>query len=217
MWPRGKASSVVAPGFIRSHLTFCEELRNNMTLDFPESPAPFGERHASQGPGCFHYRLAGMHGICYGSLRVALTPMQEWQKFDFWSPHRRPQYTLCFPPLPQRNQGGKWSRRCFNRPGNEDPASLGLFFPRQGYPVGMAPSARRQKLDIEAYPLCDPRLASWLCHVLSPRKTAIRFFCFLSERTGGHVSEGSCADHTNPWLVLAITCGFLKKILFSSA
>lgn len=46
IWPGGKAPSVAAPGFIRPHLTFCEGLRNNITLDFPESPAPFRERDA---------------------------------------------------------------------------------------------------------------------------------------------------------------------------
>lgn len=36
IWPKGKAPSVVAPRFIRRRpdLTFCEGLRNNITLDF---------------------------------------------------------------------------------------------------------------------------------------------------------------------------------------
>lgn len=52
IWP-GKAPSVVAPGFIRPHLTFCEGLRNNIALDFAESPAPLRERRASRGQAVF--------------------------------------------------------------------------------------------------------------------------------------------------------------------
>lgn len=144
IWPGGKAPSAVAPGFIRPHLTFCEGLRNNISPDFPEGPTPFQEEPLIQRPGCFHYPPTGMHGICYGSPGVTLAPMQEWQKFDFWSPSRHPQYALCFPLFLYRHQGGKWSPSCLNQPGKEDSTLPEPFFPKRGYPVTMVICPRQR-------------------------------------------------------------------------
>lgn len=129
IWPKGEAPSVVAPHFFRRRpgLTFCEGLRNNITLDFRESPALL-ETHI-QRPGCFHYTLTGMRGICYGSLRAALTPKQEWQKFDFQSPCGHPSMCSVLS-SPSLKLWRKIVSSFFKGPGNEDLTSLQLFFPQ---------------------------------------------------------------------------------------
>lgn len=142
IWPKGKAPSMVSPHFFRRQpdLTFCEGLRNNITLDFRENPVLL-QTHI-QRPGCFHYTLSGMHGLCYRSPRITLSsptpPSRNGRNLTCRALATTLQCVLCFPPLLYGNYGGKWSQNCFKGPDKKNLTSLWFFFPRQGYFVGMA-------------------------------------------------------------------------------
>lgn len=84
IWPKGRAPAMVAPHFVwgrRPDLTLCEELRNNITLDFGVSQA-LSSSHLGR-PRCFHYTLLECMGSAAGHQGFHKPPKQEWQKFDF--------------------------------------------------------------------------------------------------------------------------------------